>query len=77
MNYRKEMNGKRTFEVLAEYFYPSKPDTALSTVFLDKMSTIELSPEEDNFPVALAQLVVSMWKQCVDEHFVCLGFYFS
>ncbi|KAL8640982.1 MAG: hypothetical protein Q9228_002155 [Teloschistes exilis] len=67
MNYRKEINGKRTFEVFAEYFYPSKPDTALSTVFLDKMSTIELSPGEDNFPVALAQVVVSMWKQCVDE----------
>ncbi|KAL9582711.1 MAG: hypothetical protein Q9212_003132 [Teloschistes hypoglaucus] len=44
MNYRKEMDGKRTFEDFAEYFYPSKPDTALSTVFLDKMSTIEWKP---------------------------------
>ncbi|KAL8660652.1 MAG: hypothetical protein Q9202_006356 [Teloschistes flavicans] len=69
MNHRMQMNGKRTFEALAEYFYPSKPGTALSTVFLDKMSTVKLSPGEDNFPVVLAQFVISMWKQCVEEHF--------
>ncbi|KAL8693732.1 MAG: hypothetical protein Q9218_001477 [Villophora microphyllina] len=69
MNHRMEINGKRTFEALARFSYPTKPDIAMSTVFLDKMSTIKVKAGGDNFPVALAQLVVSMWKQCVDEQF--------
>ncbi|KAL8728205.1 MAG: hypothetical protein Q9166_005553 [cf. Caloplaca sp. 2 TL-2023] len=54
MNHRMDMNGKRTFEVLSDLAYPSKPDTALSTIFLDKTSAV----------------IISMWKQCVDEKFV-------
>ncbi|KAL8696744.1 MAG: hypothetical protein Q9201_007504 [Fulgogasparrea decipioides] len=69
MNHRMAMYEKRTFEVLSEYCYPSKPDTAMSTVFLDKISILNVRSNIDNFPVALAQVIVSMWKQCVDEQY--------
>lgn len=66
-----DVGGKRIFEALSEYAYPSKPDRALSTVFLDKMSALT-SRNIDNFPVAVAQVVIAMWQQCVDEQFVHL-----
>ncbi|KAL8712378.1 MAG: hypothetical protein Q9225_006947 [Loekoesia sp. 1 TL-2023] len=68
MNHRIGVGGKRSFEVLSEYSYPSKPDTTLSTVFLDKMSALSVKSDIENFPAALAQVVISLWKQCVDEH---------
>ncbi|KAL8721696.1 MAG: hypothetical protein Q9181_007653 [Wetmoreana brouardii] len=69
MNHRMSMHEKRTFEALSEYSYPSKPDTAMSTVFLDKTSVLNVRSDIDNFPVALAQVIVAMWKQCVDEQY--------
>ncbi|KAL9016929.1 MAG: hypothetical protein Q9185_005715 [Variospora sp. 1 TL-2023] len=58
MNHCMDCNGKRTFEALTEYTYPSKPNRALSTIFLDKISTLSSRRNSDNFPVALAQV----WK---------------
>ncbi|KAL8973305.1 MAG: hypothetical protein Q9197_002406 [Variospora fuerteventurae] len=58
MNHCMDCNGKRTFEALSEYAYPSKPNRALSTIFLDKMSALSSRRNTDNFPVALAQV----WK---------------
>ncbi|KAL8829225.1 MAG: hypothetical protein Q9170_006269 [Blastenia crenularia] len=69
MNHRVVNGGTRTFEALSECSYPSKPGTALSSIFLDKMSTLSARRDVDNFPVALTQIVISMWKQCVDEQF--------
>ncbi|KAL8698519.1 MAG: hypothetical protein Q9224_001812 [Gallowayella concinna] len=53
-------------------FLPDRfePDTALSTIFLDEMSILSAKSDVDNFPVALALIILSMWKQCVDEQFV-------
>lgn len=70
MNHRIDVGGKRTFEALSDYVYPSKPDRALSTVFLDKMSALTSRRNIDNFPVAVAQIVIEMWQQCVNEQFV-------
>ncbi|KAI4279117.1 MAG: hypothetical protein L6R35_006064 [Caloplaca aegaea] len=69
MNHCMDCNGKRTFEALSEYAYPSKPNRALSTIFLDKISTLSSRRNTDNFSVALAQVVIAMWKECVDEQF--------
>ncbi|KAL8682451.1 MAG: hypothetical protein Q9186_001494 [Xanthomendoza sp. 1 TL-2023] len=62
MNHRIDIGGKRTFECLLDYSYPSKPDTALSTIFLDEMSILSAKSDVDNFPVALALIILSMWK---------------
>lgn len=70
MNHRMGVGEKRTFEALSEHSFPSKPDTACSTIFLDEMATLSVRRDIDNFPVALAQVVISMWKQCVDEQYV-------
>ncbi|KAL8811395.1 MAG: hypothetical protein Q9200_001829 [Gallowayella weberi] len=69
MNHRIEIGGKRTFEAMSDFSYPSKPDTALSTIFLDEMSNLSAKGDIENFPVALALIILSMWKQCVDEQF--------
>ncbi|KAL8937750.1 MAG: hypothetical protein Q9211_003523 [Gyalolechia sp. 1 TL-2023] len=69
INHRMGVGEKRTFEALSEHSFPSKPDTALSTIFLDEMATLSSRRDVDNFPVALAQVVISMWKQCVDEQY--------
>lgn len=79
MNHRVGPREKRTFEALSEHSFPSKPDTALSTIFLDEMANLSVRRDIDNFPVALAQVIISMWKQCVDEQYVytilCLRVY--
>ncbi|KAL8807703.1 MAG: hypothetical protein Q9182_000514 [Xanthomendoza sp. 2 TL-2023] len=63
MNHRIEIDGKRTFEALSDFSYPSKPDTALSTIFLDKMSNLSAKGDDnENFPVALVLIILSMWK---------------
>lgn len=70
MNHCRDVGEKRTFEALSDFAYPSKPNRALSTIFLDKMSTLRSRRNIDDFPVALAQIVIAMWKECVDEQFV-------
>ncbi|KAL8906600.1 MAG: hypothetical protein Q9207_001924 [Kuettlingeria erythrocarpa] len=65
MNHRMDVGCKRTFEALSEYAYPSQPDRALSTVFLDKMSALTSRRSVDNFPVAVAQLVIALWQQYI------------
>ncbi|KAL8940635.1 MAG: hypothetical protein Q9216_002714 [Gyalolechia sp. 2 TL-2023] len=69
MNHRLAVGEKRTFEALSEHSFPSKPGAALSTIFLDEIATLSRRGDIENFPVALAQAVISMWKQCVDEHY--------
>ncbi len=70
MNHRMNISGKRTFEALSDFAYPSKTDTRLSTIFLDKVSALGVRNDVGHFPVALALVIISMWKQCVDEKFV-------
>lgn len=70
MNHRICIDGKRTFEALSDFVYPSKTSTTLSTVFLDKMSALSARNNVEHFPVALASVIISMWKQCVEEKFV-------
>ncbi|KAL8964554.1 MAG: hypothetical protein Q9183_004375, partial [Haloplaca sp. 2 TL-2023] len=69
MNHHPDLDSKRTFEALAEYSYPSNPNKAMSTVFLDNMSTLSMKSDIENFPVSLASIVISMWKQCVQEQY--------
>ncbi|CAO1600320.1 hypothetical protein XANCAGTX0491_004013 [Xanthoria calcicola] len=69
MNHRMNISGKRTFEALSDFAYPSKTDTSLSTIFLDKVSALSVRNDVGHFPVALALVIISMWKQCVDEKF--------
>ncbi|CAL8575862.1 hypothetical protein XPA_001762 [Xanthoria parietina] len=69
MNHRMNISGKRTFEALSDFAYPSKTDTRLSTIFLDKVSALGVRNDVGHFPVALALVIISMWKQCVDEKF--------
>ena len=70
LNHRLGIDKKRTFEALSDFSYPSKTDMTLSTIFLDKMSALSVRDDVEQFPVALALVVISMWKQCVDEQFV-------
>ncbi|KAL8651468.1 MAG: hypothetical protein Q9226_004694 [Calogaya cf. arnoldii] len=63
MNHRMSVDGKRTFEALSNFSYPSKTDTTLSTIFLDKMSALSVRNDVGHFPVALAMIIIAMWKQ--------------
>ncbi|KAL9000396.1 MAG: hypothetical protein Q9169_000913 [Polycauliona sp. 2 TL-2023] len=63
MNHRMSIDGKRTFEALSDLSYPSRMDTTLSTIFLDRMSALSATSESENFPVAIASVMVSMWEQ--------------
>ncbi|KAL8889713.1 MAG: hypothetical protein Q9215_003067 [Flavoplaca cf. flavocitrina] len=69
MSHRICIDGRRTFEALSDFVYPSKTSTTLSTVFLDKMSALSARNDVEHFPVALASVIISMWKQCVEEKF--------
>ncbi|KAI4286074.1 MAG: hypothetical protein L6R38_000191 [Xanthoria sp. 2 TBL-2021] len=69
MNHHMNIDGKRTFEALSDFSYPSKTNTTLSTIFLDKMAALSVRNDVEHFPVALSLVIISMWKQCVDEKF--------
>lgn len=59
----------RTFERLATFSFPSNRDRALSTILLDKMSTLTFKPDSDNFAAALGLIVISLWSQCMEEKY--------
>ncbi|KAL8782948.1 MAG: hypothetical protein Q9213_005004 [Squamulea squamosa] len=50
MNHRMDLDGKRTFEALSDFSYPSRIDITLSTVFLDKMSALSAKSDIEQFP---------------------------
>ncbi|KAL8672541.1 MAG: hypothetical protein Q9168_003008 [Polycauliona sp. 1 TL-2023] len=70
MNHRMSINGRRTFEALSDFYYPSKMDTSLSTIFLDKISALSATNDGANISVDMILIIISMWKQCVDEKFL-------
>ncbi|KAL8910624.1 MAG: hypothetical protein Q9172_007810 [Xanthocarpia lactea] len=65
LNHRLGIDKKRTFEALSDFSYPSKTDVTLSTIFLDKMSALSVRDDIEQFPVALALVIISMWKHPV------------
>ncbi|KAL8837256.1 MAG: hypothetical protein Q9176_005790 [Flavoplaca citrina] len=50
MSHRICIDGRRTFEALSDFVYPSKTSTTLSTVFLDKMSALSARNDVEHFP---------------------------
>lgn len=69
LNHRIELDGKRSLEALADFAFPNKSDVPMSTLFLDRMATLQASIDIEHFPVDLAVIVASLWKQCVDEKY--------
>ena len=69
LNHRVEPGKSRSFEALAHFAFPTKPELPLSTLFLDQMSTLHVKIDVKNFSVELALIVASLWKRCVDEKY--------
>lgn len=67
LDHRFEPEAPRTFERLATFAFPSSPNQPLSTLLLDKMSTLTFKRESENFPVAIGMIVISLWSQCMEE----------
>ena len=62
----------RTFERLAIFCFPSSRERALSTILLDKMSTLTFKPDTDDFAAAIGLIVISLWSQCMEEKYVSI-----
>ncbi|KAG8528519.1 uncharacterized protein KY384_007437 [Bacidia gigantensis] len=60
---------ERTIETLARYKFPSQPSMALSTLLLDKLSPLHMSPNTTNLPSAIALEVISLLAQCIQEKY--------
>ncbi|MCJ1338272.1 hypothetical protein MMC09_003558 [Bachmanniomyces sp. S44760] len=67
LNHRRVRKEKRTFELLANYSFPSNPELALSTMLLDKMSSIRVEKSIDEFAKAFSTIVLGLWSQCITE----------
>ncbi|KAM0795765.1 hypothetical protein BDR22DRAFT_813102 [Usnea florida] len=59
----------RTFERLAKFCFPSSRERTLSTILLDKMSTLTFKPDTENFAAAMGLIVISLWSQCMEEKY--------
>lgn len=70
LNHRINHGGKRSFEALADFAYPSQPTTALSTIFLDKLASLSYKQDIEDFPAALGMIMMALWSQCVQEKYV-------
>ncbi|KAL9615457.1 MAG: hypothetical protein Q9167_000135 [Letrouitia subvulpina] len=69
LNHRFELDGKRSLEALADFAFPNKSNVPISSLFLDQMATLQAGMNIDHYPVDLALIVASLWKQCVDEKY--------
>lgn len=67
LDHRIEPNEPRTFERLATFAFPSKADQPLSTLLLDKFSTLTFKRESENFAAAIGLIIISLWSQCMEE----------
>jgi hypothetical protein len=67
LDHRFEAEEPRTFERLATFAFPSRPDQPLSTLLLDRTSTLTFKRESENFPAAIGLIIISLWSQCMDE----------
>ena len=70
LNHRLEHDGKRSFEALIDFAYPSQPKIALSTVLLDKLASLSYKEDIEDFPAALGMILMALWSQCVQEKYV-------
>jgi len=60
---------ERTLEALAKFKLPSQPQKALSTMLLDKLSPLEIPPDTENLPAAVALIIISLWSRCIAEKY--------
>lgn len=70
LNHRLEHGGKRSFEALTNFAYPSQPTTTLSTVFLDNLASLGYNQDFEDFPAALGMILMALWSQCIQEKYV-------
>jgi hypothetical protein len=70
LNHALKPGEPRTFERLATFSFPSSPDRPLSTLLLDKMSTLTFHPVSESFPAAIALIFISLWSQSMEEAYV-------
>ncbi|KAL2036605.1 hypothetical protein N7G274_010631 [Stereocaulon virgatum] len=67
LNHRLKPGEPRTFERLATFSFPSSQGRPLSTLLLDKMSTLTFHPISESFPAEIALIVISLWSQSMEE----------
>lgn len=61
---------KRSFEALAAFALPSKPERTLSSILLDAFSPLNTSVMPDHIAVTVGLATISLWSQCLDAAMV-------
>ena len=69
LNRRISHDRERNIEALARYYLPSQPDKSLSSLLLDKLSPLNLSPDVENLCSAVALQVIAIWSRCIGEKY--------
>lgn len=69
LNHRIARSEKRSFEALVAFAYPSEPTTALSTLFLDKLTSLRSRHDTENFPASVASILIYIWRRCREEEY--------
>lgn len=64
----------RTLEALSKYTLPSSPDTTLSSLFIDKITTLRVTSSKAEFPVIVCKSLLSVWQGIMHDRFVSLSF---
>ena len=69
LNHRIAPCEQRSFEALADFAFPSKPEAKLSTLLLDKVTLLGSSQNIDDFPTSIASILTFLWAQCITEEY--------
>lgn len=67
LNHRPYEGHARTVESLAKYYFPSRPEQSLSSIFLDKMTYAADDADERELPLKVSQILLDLWKRCTDD----------
>ena len=68
LGHRTGSDKDRTIERLAHFKLPSQSDKNLSTLLYDRILAINMR-DVDNLPAAVGLAVISLWSQCMPEHY--------
>ncbi|KAI9853562.1 MAG: hypothetical protein M1830_006656, partial [Pleopsidium flavum] len=69
-NHRLHRGQDRTIEAFTKLAFPSAPGRLFSSILLEGLSLLSVKKAMEQFPAKFAEIILSIWSQCVEEKYV-------
>lgn len=74
-NHRLRRGQDRTFEAVTKLAFLSAPGRPFSSILLDGLSLLSVKKDIEHFPAKFAEIILSIWSQCIEEKHVTAPLY--